>query len=79
MKDMYSKKNNKKKTKKNKTKTNRTELSIPMKQKALRSHSIYIYKPKNVPERETTRILPNSQIKNLLLLSRSIATTHVLR
>ena len=42
-------------------------------------HSIYIYKPKNVPERETTRMFLNSQIENLLLLSRSIATTHVLR
>ena len=38
MKDMYSKP------------TNRTELSIPMKTKALRSHYIYIYKPKNVRE-----------------------------
>ena len=59
--------------------TNRTELSITMKQKALRSHSIYIYiyKPKNISEREATRMFLNSQIKNLLL-SRSIATTHVL-
>ena len=67
MKDMYSKP------------TNRTELSIPMKQKAMRSHSIYIYKPTRVPERETTGMFLNSQIKNLLLLSRSIATTLVLR
>ena len=50
MKDMYSKP------------TNRNELSIPMKQKALRSHSIYIQtmKPKNVPESETTRMFLNS-------------------
>ena len=39
MKDMYSKP------------TNRTDLSNPMKtKKALRSHSIYIYEPKNVRE-----------------------------
>ena len=47
-------------------------------QKVLRSHSKYI-KPKNVPERETTRMFLNSYIKNLLLLSRSTATTHVVR
>ena len=53
MKDMYSKP------------TNRTELSIPMKKKALNcvatlSLSIYIYKPKNVPDRETTGMFLNS-------------------
>ena len=50
MKDMYSKP------------TNRTELSVPMNKKALRSHalSVYIYKPKMLPGRETTRTFLNS-------------------
>ena len=54
-------------------------------QKVLRRHSLslslflYIYKPKMVLEKETNRMYLNSQIKNLLLLSRSKATTHVLR
>ena len=64
MKDMYCKP------------TNRTEHSIPMHKK---SSVPTQYKPKMVLEREITRMSPNSQIKNLLLLSRSTATTHVLR
>ena len=60
--------------------TNRTELSIPMNKKpCIATLSLYIYKPKTVLERETTRMFLDSLIKNLLLLLRSIATTHVLR
>ena len=66
MKDMYSKP------------TNRTELSIPMNKKPCVA-TLFTSKPKMVLERETTRMFLNSQIKNLLLLSKSIATTHVLR
>ena len=47
MKDMYSKP------------TNRTELSIPMNKKPCVA-TVYIYKPKMVPERETTRMSLNS-------------------
>ena len=49
MKDMYSKP------------ANRTELSIPMnKRLCVATLSLYIYKPKKVRERETTRMFPNS-------------------
>ena len=47
MKDMYSKP------------TNRTELSIPMNIKPCVA-TLYIYKPKNVRERETTRMFLNN-------------------
>ena len=47
MKDMYSKP------------TNRTELSIPMNKKPCVA-TVYISKPKMVPERETTRMFLNS-------------------
>ena len=48
MKDMYSKP------------TNRTKLSIPMKTKEHCVATLYIYEPKNVREKETTRMFLNS-------------------
>ena len=38
--------------------TNKTELSIPMRPRALCSHSIYIYEPKNVREKENNQNVP---------------------
>ena len=38
---------------------NRIELSIPMKKRPCVA-TLYIYKPKNIPERETTRMFLNS-------------------